>query len=56
MNTAKYGDLSPSCTEKTVEPYGVGLWRSIRSLEPQIEDNLYIKVGSGCKTTARMFG
>ncbi|KAG5616435.1 hypothetical protein H5410_016259 [Solanum commersonii] len=41
---AKYGELNPWCTENTTEPYGVGAWRSIRLLWPQMEANLYIKV------------
>ena len=48
--TAKYGELNPWCTENVSEPYGVGVWRTIRNLWPQMEANLYLKVGNGNKT------
>lgn len=47
---AKYGELSPWCAQNTGEPYGVGVWRTIRSMWPQMEANLFIKVGNGSKT------
>ena len=30
---AKYGEIKPWCTENVSEPYGVGVWRTIRYLE-----------------------
>ena len=48
--TAKYGELNPWCTENVSEPYGVGVWRTIRNLWPQTEANLFLKVGNGNKT------
>lgn len=47
---AKYGELNPWCTKITSEPYGVGVWRTIRNLWPQMEGNMYFKVGNGYKT------
>ena len=47
---AKYAELNPWCTKITSEPYGVGVWRTIRNLWPQMEGNVYIKVGNGNKT------
>ncbi|WMV09473.1 hypothetical protein MTR67_002858 [Solanum verrucosum] len=47
---AKYGELNPWCIENVSEPYGVGVWRTIRNLWPQMEANLYLKVGNGNKT------
>ncbi|WMV31780.1 hypothetical protein MTR67_025165 [Solanum verrucosum] len=47
---AKYGELNSWCTKITSEPYGVGVWRTIRNLWPQMEGNVYIKVGNGNKT------
>ena len=47
---AKYGEINPWCTENVSEPYGVGVWRTIRNLWPQAEANLFLKVGNGNKT------
>ena len=34
---AKYGEPNPWCTKITSGPYGVGVWRTIRNLWPQME-------------------
>lgn len=46
----KYGELDPWCTKTVYEPYGVGVWRTIRNLWPQVEANLHLKVGNGNET------
>lgn len=47
---SKYGEASPWCTEMVTDTYGVGVWRTIRSLWQLMEDNIFLKVGNGAKT------
>lgn len=37
-------------SKATTQPYGTGLWRSIRNLWPKLINNCKIKVGDGRKT------
>jgi len=46
---AKYGELNPWCTEIVSEPYGWGVWRSIRALWNSMEENVFLKIGNGNK-------
>ncbi|WMV26208.1 hypothetical protein MTR67_019593 [Solanum verrucosum] len=46
---AKYGELNPWCTEIVSEPYGWGVWRTIRALWNSMEENVFLKVGNGNK-------
>ncbi|WMV25622.1 hypothetical protein MTR67_019007 [Solanum verrucosum] len=47
----KYGELNPWCTEIEIvlEPYGWGVWRTIRVLWISMEENVFLKVGNGNK-------
>ncbi|XP_059308767.1 uncharacterized protein LOC132059938 [Lycium ferocissimum] len=46
---SKYGELNPWCSNVSSNPYGAGVWRTIRNLWPSLESNLNIKVGDGTK-------
>lgn len=46
----KYGLFSQWTTEEVMGSFGCCVWKTIRRLWPQFNDNIYISVGNGLKT------